>query len=126
SFNVSTISSSLSPSLTSSINLSIFSSLLSLFSVCFFISVFLSDKSLLLNIFSLTHILFSSPINSIPPLQNQTSLQHFLPPHRDLQQIYDNFQYSHFPFLHYCLVYQYSLPYLHVLTIQILHSHGYI
>src|SRR5699024_5490317 len=98
SFNVSSISASLSPTITSSTNLKRDSSQSSIFSVCFLSAVFLSDKSVVLNSFSLTHIVCSSPINSIPPLQNQTSLQHFLPHQRDLQQIYDNFQYSHFRF----------------------------
>src|SRR5699024_4587790 len=95
SFNVLTISASLSSTITSSSNLKIDSSKSSMLSVYFLSAVFLSDKSVVLNSFSLTQIVCSSPINSIPPLQNQTSLQHFLPHQRDLQQIYDNFQYSH-------------------------------
>src|SRR5699024_6247369 len=112
--------------ITSSTNLKRDSSQSSMLSVYFLSAVFLSDKSVVLNSFSLTQLVCSSPINSILPLQNQTSLQHFLPHHKDLQQIYDNFQYSHFSFLHFRSIYQYKLPYLHVLTIQILHSHGYV
>src|SRR5699024_4498797 len=115
-----------SPTITSSTNLKRDSSQSSMLSVYFLRAVFLSDKSVVLNSFSLTHIVCSSPINSIPPLQNQTSLQHFLPHQRDLQPIYDNFQYSHFPSLHFRSMYQYKLPYMHVLTIQILHSQGYV
>src|SRR5699024_1185398 len=110
----------------SSTNLKRDSSQSSMLSVYFLSAVFLSDKSVVLNSFSLTQIVCSSPIKSIPPLQNQTTLQHFLTHQRELQQINDIFQSSHFPFLHFRSIYQYKLPYLHVLTIQILHSHGYV